>query len=101
MHLRYLYNHIGKYEIPSGFASAIFFFVRENSYASMFRYNNNGEFNVPYGGISYNRKDLAKKIVYMQSAEVQHHFANTMIENMDFEHFFQIHTPGPEDFVFL
>jgi site-specific DNA-adenine methylase len=28
----------------------------------MFRYNSNGEFNVPYGGISYNRKDFSKKI---------------------------------------
>jgi len=51
MHLRYLYNRIGEYKIPPNLAAAIFFFVRENAYASMFRYNSRGEFNVPYGGI--------------------------------------------------
>src|SRR5438876_4029127 len=67
MHIRHLYNNIVQYEIPSPYAAAIFFFVRENAYASMFRYNNRGEFNVPYGVISYNRKDLARKITYMHS----------------------------------
>jgi len=101
LHLRYLYNTIGYYGIPLGPATAIFFFVRENAYASMFRYNTHGEFNVPYGGISYNRKDLARKIAYMQSPEVQRHLANTVIENMDFEDFLQKYVPEAEDFIFL
>jgi DNA adenine methylase len=101
MHLRHLYNSINAYDISTGAATAIFFLVRENAYASMFRYNSRGEFNVPYGGISYNRKDLARKIAYMQSPEVQRHFANTVIENMDFEAFLQAYTPGASDFVFL
>ncbi len=101
MHLRYLYNHIGKYEIPSGFASAIFFFVRENAYASMFRYNNRGEFNVPYGGISYNRKDLSRKVDYMRSPELQCHLKDTVIENMDFEAFLEKYPPQVNDFIFL
>jgi len=101
MHLRHLYNKISKYGISPGSATAIFFFVRENAYASMFRYNSRGEFNVPYGGISYNRKDLARKIAYMQSPEVQQHLANTVIENMDFEAFLQKYPPGSNDFVFL
>ncbi|MBA2284795.1 MAG: DNA adenine methylase [Ktedonobacteraceae bacterium] len=101
MHLRHLYNNIDTYEIAPGAATAIFFLVRENAYASMFRYNSRGEFNVPYGGISYNRKDLARKIAYMQSPEVQQHFINTVIENMDFEEFFQEHTPAANDFIFL
>jgi DNA adenine methylase len=101
MHLRHLYNNINAYGISPGSATAIFFLVRENAYASMFRYNSRGEFNVPYGGISYNRKDLARKIAYMQSPEVQQHFANTVIENRDFEAFFQEHTPSANDFIFL
>ncbi len=101
MHLRHLYNNIHIYGISPGPATAIFFLVRENAYASMFRYNSRGEFNVPYGGISYNRKDLARKIAYMQSPEVQQHFTNTVIENMDFEAFFQEHTPDTNDFIFL
>ena len=101
MHLRHLYNNTNGYEISSGSATAIFFLVRENAYASMFRYNSRGEFNVPYGGISYNRKDLARKIAYMRSPQLQRHFANTVIENMDFEAFLQKHMPEAADFIFL
>src|SRR5205823_5820442 len=101
MHLRHLYNKIGKYEISPGLAAAIFFFVRENAYASMFRYNSQGEFNVPYGGISYNRKDLARKVAYMRSSAVRLHFEHTVIENMDFEAFLFKHVPQANDFIFL
>ncbi|GAC1380040.1 MAG: DNA adenine methylase [Ktedonobacteraceae bacterium] len=101
MHLRYLYNKIDAYEISPGLAAAIFFFVRENAYASMFRYNSRGEFNVPYGGISYNRKDLARKVAYMRSPAVRWHFQDTGIENMDFETFLFKHTPQANDFIFL
>ncbi|TMD01005.1 MAG: DNA adenine methylase [Chloroflexi bacterium] len=101
MHLRHLYNKIGEYGIPASQAAAIFFFVRENAYASMFRYNSKGEFNVPYGGLSYNRKDLARKVAYLQSSEVELHLRNTVIENMDFEAFLQKYPPRAEDFVFL
>ncbi len=101
MHLRHLYNKASEYRIPASLAAAIFFFVRENAYASMFRYNSKGEFNVPYGGISYNRKGLARKIAYLQSPEVKLHLKNTVIENMDFEAFLQKNPPRAEDFVFL
>ncbi len=101
MHLRHLYNRISQYAIPPSHAAAIFFFVRENAYASMFRYNSKGEFNVPYGGISYNRKDLARKVAYLHSREVELHFKNTVIENMDFEAFLQKHPPQAEDFIFI
>ncbi len=101
MHLRYLYNHIDDYKIAIPLTAAIFFFVRENTYASMFRYNNRGEFNVPYGGISYNRKDLARKVAYMRSPALQCHLANTVIENRDFETFLLHYAPQPNDFVFF
>ncbi len=101
MHIRHLYNNIVQYEIPSPYAAAIFFFVRENAYASMFRYNSRGEFNVPYGGISYNRKDLARKISYMHSPELQLYFKDTVIENMDFAAFLHKYPPKPDDFIFL
>ena len=101
MHIRHLYNNVGKYEIPSAIAAALFFFVRENAYASMFRYNRRGEFNVPYGGISYNRKDLARKIAYMRSRELQLYLSNTVIEHMDFEAFLMKYEPQAKDFIFL
>jgi DNA adenine methylase len=101
MHLRYLYNNIHRYEIPPSCAAALFFFVRENAYASMFRYNARGEFNVPYGGLSYNRKDLARKIAYMRSSELQRQLNNAVIENMDFEVFLLKYPPQEHDFIFL
>jgi len=101
MHLRHLYNNIVKYAIPTNCAAAIFFFVRENAYASMFRYNARGEFNVPYGGLSYNRKDLARKIAYMRSPELQCLLSNTVIENMDFGAFLFKYPPQEQDFIFL
>lgn len=101
MHLRHLYNNVMNYQISTAYAAAIFFFVRENAYASMFRYNSRGEFNVPYGGISYNRKDLARKVAYMHAPELQFHLKNTVIENMDFAAFLQKYPPQANDFVFL
>ncbi|MBO0792232.1 MAG: DNA adenine methylase [Ktedonobacteraceae bacterium] len=101
MHLRYLHNRTRIYDMPPGLAAAIFFFVRENAYASMFRYNSRGEFNAPYGGISYNRKGLARKINYMRLPALQAHLDDTVIENMDFERFLLQYPPQLDDFVFL
>lgn len=101
MHLRHLYNKIHIYGISPGYASAIFFFVRENAYAAMFRYNSKGQFNVPYGGISYNRKNLIRKVEYMCSPELHHYLSNTVIGNMDFEVFLQNYHPQANDFIFL
>ncbi len=101
MHLRYLSNHREEHNISISLAAAIFFFVRENAYASMFRYNSQGEFNVPYGGISYNRKDIARKIAYLQSPKLIQHLSNTVIENMDFEAFLHTYPPQENDFIFL
>lgn len=101
MHLRYLYNHMQRFELSPGFAAALFFFVRENAYASMFRYNHRGEFNVPYGGISYNRKDVSRKIAYMRSPALRLHLQDTLIEQMDFEAFLLKYPPREGDFLFI
>ena len=55
----------------------------------MFRYNSNGEFNVPYGGIAYNSKDLDKKIKYYRSNDLQKLFAKTSLYCLDFEDFLE------------
>jgi DNA adenine methylase len=101
MHLRYLYNHAPELALSPGRAAAIFFFVRENAYASMFRYNQRGEFNVPYGGISYNRKDVARKIAFMRSPDLYLLLQNAVIEQMDFEQFLLHYSPRVGDFIFL
>jgi len=101
MHLRHLYNHAPELALSPGRAAAVFFFVRENAYASMFRYNRRGEFNVPYGGISYNRKDVARKIAFMRSPDLYQHLRNAVIEQMDFEQFLLRYPPRAGDFIFL
>jgi DNA adenine methylase len=101
MHFRHLYNNISKYHINDSFATAIFFFIRNYAYSGMFRYNKSGGFNVPYGGIGYNRKNLAKKVVYLQSEELVTHLQKTTIDNLDFEDFFKKNRPKKDDFIFL
>lgn len=101
MHFRHLYNNIEKYKIENSFAVAIFFFIRNYAYSGMFRYNSSGGFNVPYGGIGYNRKNLAKKVDYLQTKELIEHLSKTTIDNLDFEDFFIKNKPKKDDFIFL
>lgn len=101
MHFRYLYNHIEELAIDVPFATAIYFFVREFCYASMFRYNKQGKFNVPYGGISYNKKSILKKAQYFADTELVKQLQRTVIANMDFEDFISTYPPQKDDFVFL
>ena len=88
MHFRHIYNNTKKYKINSAFKSAIFLFIRNFAYSGMFRYNAKGEFNVPYGGIAYNRKNFQKKVDYLKTKELKSLLDNTIIENEDFENFF-------------
>jgi DNA adenine methylase len=101
MHFRHLYNHIEKYNIEKSKEVAIFFFIRNFAYSGMFRYNKSGHFNVPYGGIGYNRKNLTKKLEYLQSKPLIKHLEKTNINNLDFEDFFKKNKPKKDDFIFL
>lgn len=78
-----------------------FYFIREYCYSSMFRYNTKGEFNVPYGGISYNKKNFQRKIDYISSSTLQKHLKQTQIYNLDFEEFLNLVFPQKEDFIFV
>lgn len=101
MHFRHLYNEAENLNISIPFYTAIFYFIREFCYASMFRYNKNGKFNVPYGGISYNRKEFMKKINYIDSKEIREYMVNTKIYCDDFESFLKEVKPKKGDFIFL
>ncbi len=101
MHLRHLYNHPKEYQIPASRHSAFFYFIREYAYASMFRFNGQGKFNVPYGGIGYNRKNMSKKIEKLQDSEVIGKLQSSKIECMDFLSFFKKYPPKKNDFIFL
>lgn len=79
---------------------AMYFFVREYCYSSMYRFNAQGQFNVPYGGISYNRKDYKAKIEYLLSPELIRKLRSTEIHCEDFEGFIDA-IDEQDSFVFL
>lgn len=101
MHFRHLYNNQKKYKFTESFSAALFFFIRNYCYSSMFRYNRSGQFNVPYGGIGYNSKSLNKKLEYFQEPELIRHLSKTKIQNNDFEDFLRNNKPNKNDFIFL
>lgn len=102
MYLRDVLNRIEKPNevfIVEEYKIAIFYFVREFCYGSMFRYNKSGDFNIPYGGIGYNNKDFKKKIDLLFSEETQTYFKNTEIYSCDFEAI--LDKAQEDDFIFL
>jgi DNA adenine methylase len=101
MYFRQLYNKPTQYNINSFVYSSIYFFIRNYTYSGMFRYNANGEFNVPYGGIGYNNNSLDKKLNYIASEPVQKRLTNTTIECNDFHLFFKDKELNENDFIFL
>ncbi len=104
MHFRNIYNNIqlgNTREVDYQYKIANFYFIREFCYGSMFRYNSMGEFNIPYGGISYNKKDFGRKLEQIFQEETINLFKNTDIYNLDFEDFLKEIKLSEEDFVFL
>lgn len=99
-YFRALYNDKSLKSITA-LSTALFVFLRNYSYSGMFRYNDKGDFNVPYGGLSYNHKTMTSKMDYYRSSTVLSHFSKTTIENLDFEEFFKLHQPTERDFIFL
>ncbi len=80
---------------------ANFYFIREYCYGSMFRYNAKGEFNIPYGGMSYNRKCFGAKIENIFSEETKKLFSGTTVCCKDFEDFLDGLQLTEHDFIFL
>lgn len=81
--------------------SADFLFLREFAYAAMFRFNANDEFNVPYGGVTYNRKSFADKVDRLFSVAMRARLSATTWRCLDFEPFLAEASPTASDFVFI
>lgn len=81
--------------------TAFYFFIREFCYSSMFRFSKNGDFNVPYGGMSYNSKNFDEKLKYLTSYELRSHLGNTEVYNSDFKDFFSLFNFNNKDFIFV
>lgn len=101
MSIRARYNRSRLSGVWSETRLADFFFLREFTYAAMFRFNSRGEFNVPYGGVSYNRKSLADKIEILFGAGMLERLRNTTWRCGDFEAFLQEADPQGSDFLFI
>lgn len=104
MYFRKVFNdlNLGRIEAPSeAYKVANFYFIREYCYGSMFRYNSKGEFNIPYGGMSYNKKNFMSKVENMFGKDIETVLKNTEIHCSDFEEFFKIAKLSDRDFMFL
>lgn len=101
MYFRELYNYPEKYTLSKPRTVAIFLFLREYCYSSMFRFNKNGKFNVPYGGISYNSKSLTSKIEYYKTKELLEYLGKTNFSTDDFLTFVNCLDLSKDDFMFL
>lgn len=101
MYLRELYNKANKYQLKPSLVSGLYFFIRNYAYSGMFRYNSNGHFNVPYGGICYNNNMLGTKINYILSQGFQEKLSNTSFECNDFYAFLSTKRLEINDFIFL
>ena len=100
-HFRMLFNKRDIINSTTGFNTAVYLFIREMCYSSMYRYNGKGEFNVPYGGISYNNKEFLNRIAFYKSIDIQNKLQNTTIENMDFYDFVKKYPLDKNDFMFI
>jgi DNA adenine methylase len=98
---RDIYNKKKKLKLSNGLSAALFFYMREYCYSSMYRYNAAGEFNVPYGGVSYNHKYMDDKIEYIKSSEMSEKFSKTTLHCHDFYDFMKEFPPENSDFIFL
>ncbi len=101
MAIRARYNEArrtGRWDAPR---SADFLFLREFAYAAMFRFNARDEFNVPYGGITYNRKPFADKVRLMFDPTMIERLGATEWRSSDFEPFLAEAAPTSDDFVFV
>lgn len=103
LYFRSVFNQIaaGTLLCSDQYRIANFYFIREYCYGSMFRYNKDGEFNIPYGGISYNRKDMAGKIRRLFAPETAALLRRTQIFCEDFETMLGKLDLTERDFLFL
>lgn len=94
---RTIYNETAYSQSPE-LKTALYLFLREYSYSSMFRYNSSGEFNVPFGGNTYAKKDFNIRMNQIKDSDVVEKLQGTEIMNGDFS---KVLIDQEETFIFL
>ena len=94
-------NHGHGKEYAQDERSAQWFFIREYCFGSMFRFGPKGDFNVPYGGLSYNGKCFERKIEKLVEPEIKHLFRGVHMYNDDFGASISKWDFNQNDFMFL
>ena len=103
--IRDMYNdwnnngHASDYSICE--RSAQWFFIREYCFGSMFRFDSNGNFNIPYGGFSYNSKCFECKIEKIFSDDAKFLETDVTTTCYDFEYAIKTAQFEENDFMFL
>lgn len=99
---RELYNLKNKSAAFDAEHLSYWFIMREICYSGMFRFSAKGNFNVPYGGLSYNTKTFSNKLKQIDIMKDKSFFNNTEFNNLDFESFFvKYDFFKKDDFIFL
>jgi len=96
--VRYVYNAERTRKTPNRITKALsYYFLREFCYAAMFRFSSLGEFNVPYGGVSYNNKSFDMKIDLINGYDLK----DVKIYNEDYKRFLKRFKFNENDFIFV
>lgn len=87
-HMRDLFNY------PDGtyLDGVLYFFINKTAYSGMIRYNNNGEYNVPFGRYS----NLNTRLITQQHSDL---LQRAEIFNLDYSNIFEM--AQGDDFIFL
>jgi DNA adenine methylase len=101
MQMRFFLNNVNELNFDDIARTVIFYFIRNYAYSGMFRFNGNGEFNVPYGGIGYNNNSFKKKVINFKSDNLIKRLKSTTIGGDDFYDFMNAYVPKKNDFIFL
>lgn len=103
IYFRNIFNQLATKNLvrDKAYEVANFYFIREYCYGSMFRYNSKGEFNIPYGGKSYNKKNFTDKINHLFNEDISRLFRGTELRTQDFEELLASLHLTENDFIFL
>jgi len=96
--IRDAYNGSG---LDAAGRAAVFWFIRDFCYSGMFRQNASGALNVPYGGMSYDRRSMETRLAQLRGTATAERLAAAVFHCGDFAAFLTRARPRRSDFVFL